>query len=52
MSVPSIPSRFLKPVIGEEASAHDGGDSDICKMSRLVNDPGRVGPGSYQSMDD
>ena len=43
MSVPSIPSRFLTPIIDVTSDAQD----EICKMSRLVNDPSKVGPGSY-----
>lgn len=47
MSVPSIPSRFLTPIIdGVDDSADASGD--ICKMSRLVDDPTKVGPGTYQ----
>lgn len=46
MSVPSIPSRFLTPVIDANAQP-DGDDAEICKMSRLVDDPSRVGPGTY-----
>lgn len=49
MSVPSIPSRFLTPII--DASTADN-DDEICKMSRLVDDPRRVGPGSYQLIED
>ena len=46
MSVPSIPSRFLTPVI--DAGTQDPDDTqDICKMSRLVDDPSKVGPGTY-----
>ena len=47
MSVPSIPSRFLTPII--DGNQDDNGDAsgDICKMSRLVDDPSKVGPGSY-----
>ena len=45
MSVPSIPSRFLTPVI--DASTQDLKDDEICKMTRLVDDPSRVGPGTY-----
>ena len=46
MSVPSIPSRFLTPVI--DAGQNDNDESqDICKMSRLVDDPSKVGPGTY-----
>ena len=46
MSVPSIPSRFLTPVI--DAGTQDQDDTqDICKMSRLVDDPSKVGPGTY-----
>ena len=45
MSVPSIPSRFLTPVI--DATAQQNDDQEICKMSRLVDDPSRVGPGTY-----
>ena len=47
MSVPSIPSRFMNPVIEQT----DGGD-DTCKISKLVDDPGKVGPGSYEVLDD
>lgn len=51
MSVPSIPSRFLTPVI--DAAQHDNEDSqDICKMSRLVDDPTKVGPGTYLVSED
>ena len=46
MSVPSIPSRFLTPVIDGQAN-QEPNDAEICKMSRLVDDPSRVGPGSY-----
>ena len=45
MSVPSIPSRFLTPIIdGSQADQESG---DVCKMSRLMDDPSRVGPGTY-----
>lgn len=50
MSVPSIPSRFLTPIIDGTQTDNDGGD--ICKMSRLVDDPSKVGPGSYQVQDE
>ena len=46
MSVPSIPSRFLTPIIDGSQDKVDA-DGDICKMSRLVDDPGKVGPGTY-----
>ena len=46
MSVPSIPSRFLTPVIDAGSQDHDD-TQDICKMSRLVDDPSKVGPGTY-----
>ena len=46
MSVPSIPSRFLTPVIDANAIV-DEEDQEICKMSRLVDDPSKVGPGTY-----
>ena len=47
MSVPSIPSRFLTPIIDANQEDVDG-SGDICKMSRLVDDPSKVGPGTYQ----
>ena len=51
MSVPSIPSRFLTPVI--DANAHqENEDQEICKMSRLVDDPSRVGPGTYHLVEE
>jgi hypothetical protein len=50
MSVPSIPSRFLTPII--DSQTIEGEDQEICKMSRLVDDPSRVGPGSYQLIED
>lgn len=46
MSVPSIPSRFMTPVIDANAVEEDD-TQDICKMSRLVDDPGKVGPATY-----
>eukprot|EP00354_Favella_ehrenbergii_P003086 CAMPEP_0170455956 /NCGR_PEP_ID=MMETSP0123-20130129/3746_1 /TAXON_ID=182087 /ORGANISM="Favella ehrenbergii, Strain Fehren 1" /LENGTH=86 /DNA_ID=CAMNT_0010719263 /DNA_START=484 /DNA_END=744 /DNA_ORIENTATION=- len=46
MSVPSIPSRFLTPVI-DGTTQQEVTDAEICKMSRLVDDPSRVGPGTY-----
>eukprot|EP00354_Favella_ehrenbergii_P001691 CAMPEP_0170463468 /NCGR_PEP_ID=MMETSP0123-20130129/8567_1 /TAXON_ID=182087 /ORGANISM="Favella ehrenbergii, Strain Fehren 1" /LENGTH=347 /DNA_ID=CAMNT_0010728905 /DNA_START=11 /DNA_END=1054 /DNA_ORIENTATION=+ len=46
MSVPSIPSRFLTPII--DAAHVDTDSGDICKMSRLVDDPSKVGPGTYE----
>lgn len=46
MSVPSIPSRFLTPIIDANAAEVDA-SGEICKMSRLVDDPSKVGPGSY-----
>jgi hypothetical protein len=46
MSVPSIPSRYLTPIIDGSQDAADA-DGNICKMSRLVNDPSKVGPGTY-----
>ena len=51
MSVPSIPSRFLTPIIDSNATEVDA-SGEICKMSRLVDDPSKVGPGSYQVADD
>ena len=48
MSVPSIPSRFLMPVIDNQPN--DASDQEICKMSRLVDDPSRVGPGTYEHL--
>ena len=47
MSVPSIPSRFLTPII--DAAQADIDSGDICKMSRLVDDPSKVGPGTYDA---
>jgi hypothetical protein len=44
MSVPSIPSRYLTPIVDIVGDDAEGGE---CKMSRLVNDPSKVGPGSY-----
>lgn len=46
MSVPSIPSRFMTPVIDANTGEEDE-TADICKMSRLVDDPGKVGPATY-----
>lgn len=51
MSVPSIPSRFLTPIIDANQEELDG-SGDICKMSRLVDDPSKVGPGTYQIQED
>ena len=51
MSVPSIPSRFLTPIIDSNVQ-QNGEEHEICKMSRLVDDPNRVGPGSYQLIED
>lgn len=45
MSVPSIPSRYLTPIV--DISGDDPEGHDVCKMSRLVNDPSKIGPGSY-----
>lgn len=45
MSVPSIPSRFLTPIIDVGAAEKEG--QELCKMSRLVDDPSKVGPGTY-----
>jgi hypothetical protein len=52
MSVPSIPSRFLTPIIDSSAVEHGTTDSqgDLCKMSRLINDPSKVGPGTYENL--
>ena len=50
MSVPSIPSRFLTPIIDAAQSDPDSGD--ICKMSRLVDDPSKVGPGAYDIIEE
>lgn len=50
MSVPSIPSRYLMPVIDQQSG--ESGEQDVCKMSRLVNDPSRVGPGTYELVED
>ena len=53
MSVPSIPSRFLTPAMdmAPKSSVDDKNDRiqsiDGFQMSRLVNDPGKVGPQSY-----
>jgi len=47
MSVPSIPSRFLTPIIDAVGQDDQDPSGDICKMSRLVDDPSKVGPGSY-----
>lgn len=35
----------MTPVI--DANSPDGDEQDICKMSRLVDDPSKVGPGTY-----
>lgn len=51
MSVPSIPSRFLTPVIDPSQDEFEA-SGDVCKMSRLVDDPGKVGPGSYVILED
>jgi len=51
MSVPSIPSRYLTPVFDTQP-VNTENDEDICKMSRLFNDPSKVGPGSYQIIED
>lgn len=51
MSVPSIPSRFLTPIIDGTQEEGDG-SGDICKMSRLVDDPSKVGPGTYIIQDE
>ena len=47
MSVPSIPSRFLTPIIDVQGANEGDDGQEICKMSRLVDDPSKVGPGSY-----
>jgi hypothetical protein len=49
-SVPSIPSRFLTPVIdaSQIESTTATNMSDYCKMSRLIDDPAKVGPGTYE----
>lgn len=49
MSVPSIPSKFLTPVIDAVQSTNET-DADVCKISKLIDDPGRVGPGSYNNI--
>jgi hypothetical protein len=49
-TVPSIPSRYLSPIIDVTAEAQDGGD--VVKMSRLYDDPTKLGPGSYFQTDD
>ena len=50
-SVPSIPSRFLTPVIDANhvESTVTSNMTDYCKMSRLIDDPAKVGPGSYET---
>jgi len=50
MSVPSIPSRFLTPIINANPGQTE--DNEVCKMSRLIDDPSRLGPGSYQLNED
>lgn len=50
MSVPSIPSRYLTPIIDQ--STNEAVDEGICKMNRLINDPTRVGPGTYELIED
>ena len=54
MSVPTIPSKFLTPIL--DTGDYDMGDvkdrQDICKMSRLVDDPTRVSPSSYYVNED
>jgi len=47
VSIPSIPSRYLTPVINMHGDKDENGQ-DVCKISRLVNDPTRVGPGTYE----
>ena len=51
MSVPSIPSRFLTPIIDGGGQDEYDASGDICKMSRPVDDPSKVGPGSYTITD-
>jgi hypothetical protein len=50
MSVPSIHSRFFTPIIDSSAAEHTTIDTsgDLCKMSRLINDPSKLGPGQYK----
>ena len=50
MSVPSIPSRFLTPVIDSSQIESITGitSNEYCKMSRLIDDPTKVGPGAYE----
>ena len=53
MSVPSIPSRFLTPAMdmAPKQSADDKNDRiqsiDGFQMSRLIDDPAKVGPQTY-----
>ena len=47
VSIPSIPSRYLTPVINMHGDKDENG-KDVCKISRLVDDPTKVGPGTYE----
>lgn len=47
MSVPSIPSRYLTPVIDIHEMNQAETEEDVCKVIRVKNDPSIVGPGSY-----
>lgn len=55
VSAPSIPSKFLTPII--DTSRTDSQSTilvqhEFCQISRLVQDPSKVGPGTYNTQGD
>lgn len=55
VSAPSIPSKFLTPII--DTSRTDTQSTilvqhEFCQISRLIADPSKVGPGTYNTSGD
>jgi len=52
VSAPSIPSKFLTPFIDDKLNPETNASAvviehEFCRMSKLVDDKSRIGPGSY-----
>jgi len=46
---PTIPSKYLTPVIDVSDVKTASNEPETVKISKLVDDPTRVGPGSYEN---
>lgn len=52
VAAPSIPSKFLTPIIDTsrtDLESHRLMSNEFCQISKLVEDPSKVGPGSYET---